>query len=190
MIEGSTTLLKLAYSSCPISLYFCMFIPMTEEAESKKPKWKFLGQLLGALGVILSLIFVAWEIRQNTEAVKSATIQAISEQSIAAANLAVQNKDLRDAFLIAIKEQSLSADQDAQVTFFYMSLMRLNMNRFLQFKLGILEKETVLYLGMHQGPYQSTHFKTFWDQDKASWPEDFVSFMETVVFNRSIEQGL
>ena len=158
---------------------------MSVETVAKKSNWKLLGQLSGALGVILSLVFVAWEIRQNTEAVKSATIQAISEQSIAAANMVVQNKDLRDAFLLAMNEQSLSSDQDAQVMLFYMSLMRLNMNRYLQFKLGILEKETVLYLGMQQGPYRSSHFKTFWSQDKASWPEDFVAFMETEVMNRN-----
>ncbi|QXD24409.1 hypothetical protein F7C95_00425 [Opitutia bacterium ISCC 51] len=162
---------------------------MSEEAEAKKPKWKLLGQLLGALGVILSLIFVAWEIRQNTEAVKSATIQAISEQSIAVADMMVQNEDLRIAFLLAWNEAALSSDQDAQVTFFYVSLMRLNMNRYLQFKLGILEKETVLYLGMQQGPYHSNHFKTFWSQDKTSWPEDFVEFMETEVMTRRTEQG-
>ena len=91
---------------------------MSEEAEAKKPKWKLLGQLLGALGVILSLIFVAWEIRQNTEAVKSATIQAISDQSIAAANIVIQDKGLRDAFLLVMSEQSLSSDQDAHVMFF------------------------------------------------------------------------
>ena len=158
---------------------------MNAEAVAKKPNWKLLGQLFGALGVILSLIFVAWEIRQNTEAVKSATLQAISEQSIAAANMVVQNKDLRDAFILAVNDQPLSSDQDAQITFFYVSLMRLNMNRYLQFKLGILEKETVLYLGMQQGPYRSNHFKTFWSRDKASWPEDFVAFMETEVMNRN-----
>ena len=62
--------------------------------------------------------------------------------------------------------------------------MRLNMNRFLQFKLGILEKETVLYLGMQQGPYHTSHFKKFWDIDKTSWPEDFVAFMEAEVMNQ------
>lgn len=162
---------------------------MSEESESKKPKWKFLGQFLGALGVILSLIFVAWEIRQNTEAVKSATIQAISEQAVAASGLLVQNEDLRTAFILALNEQALSPDQEAQVIFFYMSLMRLNINRYLQFKLGVLDKETVLYLGMRQGPYRWPHFKKFWEQEKFRWPEDFVEFMETELIKGSIEPG-
>ena len=52
--------------------------------EKREAKWKMVGSVLGGLGVIGSLVFVALEIRQNTEAVRSATIQAISEQSFTA----------------------------------------------------------------------------------------------------------
>ena len=37
---------------------------------------------IAAVGVILSLLFVGLEVRENTKAVRGATIQAISDQSI------------------------------------------------------------------------------------------------------------
>jgi hypothetical protein len=105
---------------------------MSAESEVKKTNWKFLGQLLGALGVILSLIFVAWEIRQNTEAVENATIQSISEQSFTATNLIVQNEDLRIVFNMALDGRELSEDQETLINSFYQSALRVQMNRFLQ----------------------------------------------------------
>ena len=39
-------------------------------------------EMLAALGVIGSLLFVGYEIRQNTEAVRGSTIQGIADQSL------------------------------------------------------------------------------------------------------------
>lgn len=89
------------------------------ESEAKKSNWKFLGQLFGALGVIASLIFVAWEIRQNTEAVKSATIQDISEQSFSGMSLLVQNDKLREAFYLCLEAKPLTTEQEQHLRVWY-----------------------------------------------------------------------
>jgi hypothetical protein len=36
-----------------------------------------LGQVIGALAVVISLIYVAFQIRQNTNAIRSATTQTV-----------------------------------------------------------------------------------------------------------------
>jgi hypothetical protein len=38
-----------------------------------------LGQIIGALAVVISLIYVALQIRQNTNAIRSATAQTVHE---------------------------------------------------------------------------------------------------------------
>ena len=38
-----------------------------------------LGQIIGALAVVISLFYVASQIRQNTNAVRSATAQTVHE---------------------------------------------------------------------------------------------------------------
>ena len=43
--------------------------------------WKEIAEVLGILGVIGSLIFVALQIQQNTNAIRSAAIQDISRWS-------------------------------------------------------------------------------------------------------------
>jgi hypothetical protein len=39
-----------------------------------------LGQIIGAIAVVISLIYVAFQIRQNTAAIRSATAQTVHEQ--------------------------------------------------------------------------------------------------------------
>lgn len=106
------------------------------KSEAKKLKLRFLGQLFGALGVITSLIFVAWEIRQNTEAVKSATIHALSEQGYNAAALFIQDDDLTEAFRVISAGEEVSVQQHSKVNVFYATVLRIQKNRFLQIRLG------------------------------------------------------
>ncbi len=42
-----------------------------------------IGQVIGAIAVVISLIYVALQIRQNTNAVRSATAQAVHEHFFA-----------------------------------------------------------------------------------------------------------
>ena len=42
-----------------------------------------IGQVIGALAVVISLIYVAFQIRQNTSAIRSATAQSVHDQWLA-----------------------------------------------------------------------------------------------------------
>lgn len=56
-----------------------------------------LGELLGAIGVIVSLIYVASQIRQNTRAIRSSSVQAATlstGQTVALMGQSPQNADV------------------------------------------------------------------------------------------------
>ena len=56
--------------------------------------WKETAEIVGALGVIATLIFVAFEIRQNTDAVRSSTVQDISRWSYDATVLQIEYPEI------------------------------------------------------------------------------------------------
>lgn len=58
------------------------------------------GSLLAALGVMASLGLVAYELRQNTQAVVGQTLQALAEQHTELALAGVENADLRTAWAV------------------------------------------------------------------------------------------
>ena len=70
---------------------------MTEPTEKRSRNWSW-SQLLGAAGVALSLIFVATEIQQNTDAVKGSTFQALSDARIEMLMAINDDADLAEAF--------------------------------------------------------------------------------------------
>jgi len=58
---------------------------------------KDLYEKIGIVAIVVSLAIVAYEVRQNTNAIRSTVIQSISQQSFDAVALSIENKDVRDA---------------------------------------------------------------------------------------------
>src|SRR5512139_68482 len=116
-----------------------------------KLSWKDVIEMAGVFGVIGSLIFVAFQIRQNTRAIESSTIEAILSHSYDAVVLTVENADLRAA-QVAACNGALTGDQREQLIAYYRALLRLQLNRYFQVQLGILDEETALALGGRATP--------------------------------------
>ena len=62
---------------------------------------KSLYETIGLVAVLLGLVFVGFEIRQNTQAVKGATIQGLAEMSLEIQLTGMQMPELREAFRMA-----------------------------------------------------------------------------------------
>jgi len=153
--------------------------------ETREAKWKVVGSVLGGLGVIGSLVFVALEIHQNTEAVRSATIQAISEQSFEAVAQLVENADLRTAYEAASTGATLTPEQRFQLKMFYLGIMRIQENRYLQSQLGVLNLERLLFVGGRGGAYALPFFAEYWAEDRDQYPAEFQDFVERVLLPES-----
>jgi hypothetical protein len=92
-----------------------------------KWSWKDAIEIVGVLGAIGSLIFVAFQIQQ----------------------------------LIA----------------YYRALLRLQLNRFFQVELGILDEETALALGGRATPYRRPIFAVLSEETKADYSPEFQEFV-------------
>jgi hypothetical protein len=142
---------------------------------------RLLGQALGALGVILSLGFVAYEIRQNTAAVRSGTIQAISEQSFTSVAQPVENGELREALQAATTGDTLTVDQRFHLDIWYTGLLRIQQNRYMQTQLGTLGEEAALFIGGRGGAYALPAFQEYWEANRSGFPEEFAAWLEEFV---------
>lgn len=64
--------------------------------------WDALGavaELLAAIGVIISLLYLAVQIRQNTQSVRANTFQDFTRESAETSRLALTNLEMLDEFL-------------------------------------------------------------------------------------------
>jgi hypothetical protein len=122
--------------------------------------WKETAEVLGVLGVIASMVFVGVEIRQNTDAVRGATLHAVSQQSLDLVMAGVDSPELRSAFTAA-RENRLSPEQKSLMNWFLSAKLRADENRFRQVELGILDASTFQQLSNHAA-YRMPYFAEYW----------------------------
>jgi hypothetical protein len=83
----------------------------------KSDKWvrlSVLAELIGAAAVVLSLIYVAVEIRQNTRAVQSSTYQDLVDRSDDFLLVLAQDSALTDIWLRGDADPSVLNDNESQ----------------------------------------------------------------------------
>ncbi len=74
-----------------------------------------IGELVGAVGVIATLGYLAVQIRQNTNAVKLGTSHAVAEEFRGMFALAASNQGVLDSLIVAAREPAeLSGAEKAQ----------------------------------------------------------------------------
>ena len=99
-----------------------------------------ISQALGAVAVIVSLIFVALQIRQNTRAIKAASHHAVTDSFNAINTLIMSDPKVARVWRLGMAGSEL-LDEDERVSFSYMMLgyMRIFETLHYQFSTGALE---------------------------------------------------
>lgn len=142
-------------------------------------------------GVIASVLFVAFEISENTRAVRGARIQAIAAQSSQYSAGLVQDSDwVRIMSLLShdsVSAEALSAEDRVRLEWGLTAAARIMENRFRQSQPGIQQFEQVLDVGggANQSLYRSRHFCEWWaiSSPGTRFTDDFVAFMEGNILN-------
>ena len=143
---------------------------------------------LAAAGVILSLGFVAFEVRQNTRAVRSQTLQAIAEQAAELSLVGVESPELRTAFQKGWSGTPLTSNEATALGWFYAATMRVTENRFRQFQLGILDESTLQEIGGHAPAFRNPFFKEWWPTRRFQFSPDFVEYVESALLTLEVAE--
>ena len=98
-----------------------------------------LGQIIGALAVVISLIYVALQIRQNTNAIRSATAQTVHEHFAKWYNLVAADAGLSQIVAKGLRDYGSLAEQE-RVRFVaaFMAFLSYSQNAFLKWREGLL----------------------------------------------------
>ena len=98
-----------------------------------------IGQVIGAIAVVISLFYVAHQIRQNTNAVRSATAQTVHEHFANWYHLLAGDDELSQIAVKGLREYaSLSEPDRARFVSTFMSFLSYSQNAFLKWREGLL----------------------------------------------------
>ncbi|MFG1691434.1 hypothetical protein ACGF5M_04700 [Gemmatimonadota bacterium] len=142
-----------------------------------------LAQVVGALGVVISLIYVAVEVGQNTQALKAATFQAMAAQSVEFGLRAVDDPEYGAFFTkAALTPESMTELEQVRWNALLGAAFRQFESIQYQFSIGMLEPR------MWQGYDRViTRFaslpgsKQWWADNRILYNDEFALYVDGVV---------
>lgn len=140
-----------------------------------------IGELLGAIGVLVTLIFLTLQLNQSTKATKAGTIAGISESISHYLLVSAQSPELSIIWekVEANGYEALSIAEEFQIRGFNAALINSFQNAYDQMKLGTLTFEQWLpYRGLLIGLLNQRPNRDFWENYKGFYKDDFVQDVE------------
>lgn len=156
------------------------------EVQRPRMKWRVAGQLLGALSIVLSLLFVGYEIRQNTVVARYEAYRSIiAEANLHAHALAVDDR-LPGLFIQAnegARRDEFTDEEQFRMDMSLLGLLRVQETKYRAVTAGILDEEILETAVPSAGvggasPYTTQFFEDSWSLYRTILPPDFSSFME------------
>ena len=94
-----------------------------------------LGSIIGAMAVVISLFYVAYQIRQNTNTVRSATAQAVHENYASWYHLLAGDSELSQITVNGLRDYaSLSEMEKARFVATFMAFLSYSQNAFVKWR--------------------------------------------------------
>ena len=126
-----------------------------------------LREIASATAVVLSLVFVGLQVRQNTIAVRGATMQAISDASSAfMADMALDEEFA--AIAARVTAGATWADftpaENQQLVFNLFAFLRMLENTYLQHREGLVPDAVFESYGWNDGIIRTRYFADFWER--------------------------
>jgi hypothetical protein len=142
-----------------------------------------LGEFIAAIAVLITLIYLALQIRQTQRAVSANTHQALNDISIHLYTTAVSSDSLANALSKSnMGEEELSSTELYQCTGFWTAMIRNAENMHYQYEMGLLEEERIRVSSeiIRRLMLRNQHFSRLWTSLESSLREKFVDWMESI----------
>ncbi len=137
-----------------------------------------VAEIVAALAVVLSLIYLAQQIRKNSKSVEGASVQAILELEITTYALKAQHANVYRRGCANI----LDLDDDERVVFEQVvaSEMSLFNSAFIQVQNGLMDDDASFDREWKRVYLKQSGFQVIWSEIKTFYPSDFCQHLDDV----------
>jgi len=138
---------------------------------------------LAAVGVIVSITFVGFELRQNTAAIRGATYQDLAANSAEFAIALSSDSELAELYVRwGDDPDSLGEVERVRVYVLLLGIGRNVENAFQQHRVGTLTDDLWLgYVDSWRGPAASPGFEDYWAQYRTRFSTDFQAYVDSTL---------
>ena len=138
--------------------------------------------LTANVGVILSLLFLAYEINQSTKATIAAASQGLTDQSILYFDAQLDHEAISHAIYKQHQDDELSGYELHQLDLLQRMNFRVFENAFLQYKRGLYEaREWERYRRIIAGHMADNPIAIqMWEKNQGGWTDEFAAEVESL----------
>lgn len=98
-------------------------------------KWSAVAEIVSSIAILITLIYLAVQTQQNTDAVQAASRQGMLEQDRQSLYRVMEYPFLN-------QRTNLSQEQEVQLTAYLLAFLRMRENHWVQFENGLLDETT------------------------------------------------
>ena len=104
--------------------------------------WGALGELIGAVAVVATLIFLTTQIRLNTKTMKATAVQVAMGRSADLQELLLKDQELSDLFIRSFEGERLETDEWRKLSMFHVMNLRNVQSALYQLEQGLFDEQT------------------------------------------------
>jgi len=145
-----------------------------------------LGEFVGAIATVATLIYLAIQIRSNTRAVQSAAAQAVHENYATWYQLLASDSELSQVTVNGLRDySSLSEAEKAQFVSVFMAFLSYSQNAYIKWREGALSADLwkgweLLMMNLFGAPGGAE----FWKERGYIFGDDFQKYVESKIMNQ------
>ena len=133
-----------------------------------------IADILGAIAVVITLIYLALQVRQNTQATRASTRHAVTESIMGPPNNFLQNESFRKSFLAHLNGEDLDTEQAFQLHIYGYITMKSWEDMHYQYRNGLLTEEEWQPLRANlQYILHSSVWQDYWKRERQIYSKPF-----------------
>ena len=139
-----------------------------------------IGDFVGGIAVIVTLLYLAVQVRHNTRSMKLASMQSTMLAAQNVGLLPAQDQDLARVLRVGLTTpDELDADEFQQFRYFLMMMLRVHEDMFVQHRAGVVDDETWIARSKSlRTMFSMPGGRRVWDASNA-YREDFRVWLES-----------
>ena len=141
------------------------------------------GEFFGAIAVVVTLIFLTLQMRQNTRATRASLRQNITQMTISGLYVGIDDESFSDVFYRAWwKQGEITEPEEVRFRRFMIAMWRSSENAFHQFRDGFYpttEWETTVDMHAAFTRRGGARVREYWDEVRQTFDSEFVTEFES-----------
>ena len=149
-----------------------------------------LGEFVGALGVVVSLVYLAQQMRQNTTSVRAASFNSMTENSIRILEHSFRDGDFADFLHRAEGDpSSLSATELVRWNAYMTAVYRHFGNLVYQYRVGVLDRQMwQSYRDTLKKSLRTPSWRAWFEENREVFSTSLVELVELIVRELEAEE--